>query len=81
VTGFTSSVGLYLISEAGGSSASRGLGTIDPNGPQNNNDCSLILGQVNGGWISPAVLPIPEPATALMMVGGLAALVARRRSR
>jgi len=34
--------GLYLIIEAGGSSASRGLGTIDPNGLQNNNDFSLI---------------------------------------
>ncbi len=77
--------GLYLISEAGGASAIRGLGTIDPNGPQNTSNFSLILGQVNGGWISPAVLPIPEPATALLMLGGLAALGGlasqRRRSK
>jgi len=65
--------GRFLISEAGGASAIRGLGTIDPAGALNNTNLSLIQGNVNVGWISPAVLPIPEPTTALLMLGGLLA--------
>ncbi len=74
--------GQYLISEAGGGSATRGLGTIDPTGPANTSNFSLILGQVNGGWISPAILsPIPEPGTWLLMGAGLALLAARRAAQ
>jgi hypothetical protein len=71
--------GQYLISEAGGASAVRGLGTIDPNGVQNNSNFSLIAGNVNGGWLSVAV--IPEPATALLFGAGLGVVMLRRRGR
>jgi len=74
--------GQYLISESGGLNATRGLGTIDPTGAQNNSNFSLILGNVNGGWISPAVLtPVPEPATLVLMAGGVVLLLAVRRTR
>jgi hypothetical protein len=74
--------GQFLISEAGGSSTTRGLGTIDPAGAANNSNFSLILGSVNGGWVSPANLtPIPEPATALLLAAGLGALAVKRRQR
>ena len=69
--------GQYLISEAGGSSGTRGLGTIDPLGAQNNNNYTLIAGSINGGWLSVAV--IPEPSAALLMAGGLATLLLLRR--
>jgi hypothetical protein len=72
--------GQYLINEAGGSNPARGLGTIDPLGAPDNNNFSLLLGQVNGGWISPANLtPIPEPSTGLMLAVGLVGLLAFRR--
>lgn len=61
--------GQYLISEAGGSSAVRGLGTINPLGVQDNTNFTLIQGNINGGWISAAT--IPEPSTALMLLAGL----------
>ena len=73
--------GRYLINEAGGASAARGLGTIDPAGALNNNNFTLIQGSVNGGWISAAVLPVPEPASAWLLLGGLIALGARARGR
>ncbi|MCE2914147.1 MAG: PEP-CTERM sorting domain-containing protein [Rubrivivax sp.] len=69
--------GRYLISEAGGSSAVRGLGTINPDGVQNNTNFSLIAGNYNGGWLSVAV--IPEPATVLLFGAGLGLVVLRRR--
>lgn len=69
--------GRHLISEAGGGSATRGLGTLDANGVANNN-FELTLGFVNGGWISAAV--VPEPATwALWGCGWVVAVVGRRR--
>jgi hypothetical protein len=70
--------GRYLISEAGGSSAARGLGTIDPNGVLDNSNFTLIQGNYNGGWISAAV--IPEPPALLLMLGGLGLLLLRRRT-
>lgn len=71
--------GQYLISEAGGASAIRGLGTIDPVGAQNTTNFSLIAGNFNGGWLSVAV--IPEPSAVLLMGGGLAFLLLCRRRR
>jgi hypothetical protein len=71
--------GRYLINEAGGGSATRGLGTIDPAGLPNNNNFSLIQGAVNGGWISPALLPVPEPASALLLAAGAGLLLWRQR--
>lgn len=74
--------GRYLISEAGGNSATRGLGTIDPNGVADNSNFTLIQGNWNGGWISPFDLPqttVPEPSAALLLLPGLAGVVALRR--
>jgi MYXO-CTERM domain-containing protein len=76
--------GRYLVSESGGSSASRGLGTIDPTGPQNNTNFQLIQGLWNGGWISPlqvGVTTVPEPTAAVLLVPALAGLAAARRRR
>ena len=71
--------GRYLISEAGGASPTRGLGTIDPLGAQNTNNFNLIASNYNGGWLSVAV--IPEPSATLLMGGGLAFVLLRRRRR
>jgi hypothetical protein len=71
--------GKYLISEAGGTSATRGLGTIDPAGVQNNTNYSLIQSNFNGGWLSVAV--VPEPSALLLMGAGLAFLLLKRRRR
>jgi hypothetical protein len=71
--------GRYLISEAGGNSAVRGLGTIDPLGAQDNTNFSLIVGNYNGGWLSPATL-VPEPSAWLLMAAGVAALSWRVRA-
>jgi hypothetical protein len=70
--------GQFLISEAGGASATRGLGTVDPAGAQNTSNFSLIAGSWNGGWISPVTV-VPEPAAAWLMAVGLGWLVLRRR--
>jgi hypothetical protein len=67
--------GQYLVNEAGGASATRGLGTIDPNGAANNSNFSLILGTVNGGWIS--VASVPEPSVVVLWMLGLAAVAWR----
>jgi hypothetical protein len=69
--------GQFLISEAGGLSTTRGLGTIDPNGPASTSNFTLIQGNYNGGWLSVAV--VPEPSAALLMAGGLALVLALRR--
>ena len=73
--------GQYLISEAGGSNAVRGLGTIDPQGAQSTTNFTLIAGNINGGWLS--VAAIPEPSAVLLMAGGLAfvALVRQRQRK
>lgn len=69
--------GQFLISEAGGLSTTRGLGTIDPAGPSNTSNFTLIQGSFNGGWLSVAV--IPEPSAALLMAAGLGFVWLRRR--
>lgn len=71
--------GRYLVSEAGGNSATRGLGTIDPAGAANNSNFNLILGNYNGGWIS--VATVPEPPAAALWGAGLALLLGARRLR
>ena len=70
--------GQFLISEAGGASTTRGLGTIDPAGPSNTSNFTLIAGSWNGGWISPVTV-VPEPETLLLWSAGLGLLLARRR--
>ena len=76
--------GRYLVNEAGGGSAVRGLGTIDPAGVANNTNFTLIQGSINGGWISPAVLAVPEPSQAALLllgIGGWWMLGRRQRSQ
>jgi hypothetical protein len=76
--------GRYLISEAGGTSTTRGLGTIDPNGPNGPGNFTLLQGQWNGGWISGFTGPtqvVPEPGTVGLVLTGLAGLVVVRRRR
>jgi hypothetical protein len=70
--------GRLLISEAGGASATRGLGTIDPSGPANSGNFSLIVGNWNGGWISPVTV-VPEPGRWALMAAGLVLLLPRLR--
>jgi len=70
--------GQFLISEAGGASATRGLGTIDPAGLNDTTNFTLIAGSWNGGWISPVTV-VPEPAAAWLMAAGLGLLLLRRR--
>jgi hypothetical protein len=72
--------GKYLINEAGGASAVRGLGTIDPAGVANSSNFTLIQGNINGGWISAANLsPVPEPTTLALWLTGAGVLTAVRR--
>jgi PEP-CTERM motif len=72
--------GKYLINEAGGASAVRGLGTIDPAGPAGSTNFTLIQGNINGGWISAANLtPVPEPTTLALWLAGAGLLVAVRK--
>ncbi len=71
--------GQFLISEAGGASAVRGLGTIDPAGAASTTNFTLVQGSWNGGWISPVTV-VPEPATWVLMGAGATLLLARRRS-
>ena len=77
--------GRFLISESGGASATRGLGTIDPNGAADNTNFTLVQGNWNGGWISAfdlAQTTVPEPSAALLLVPGLVGvIVLGRRAR
>jgi hypothetical protein len=71
--------GQYLINEAGGASAVRGLGTINPAGANNTSNFTLIQGNINGGWISAANLtPVPEPTTLALWLCGAGLLVTVR---